>query len=83
MAQLGKTLKKIKLNYISGERQALKWLIFDVIFSFYIVSIHINVILFNLFISLLVMNCKKLGGYLCYGSHLGLFFIFTVVMCDK
>ena len=29
------------------------------------------------------MNCKKLGGYLCYGSHFGLFFIFTVIMCDK
>ena len=61
----------------------LKWLIFDALFSFYIVSMHINVILFSLFISLLVMNCKKLGGYLCYDRRLGRFFIFTVVMCDK
>lgn len=44
---------------------------------------YIDVVLFNLFISLLVMNCKNLGVYLCYGSHLGLFFIFTVVMSDK
>ena len=71
------------MNYISRERQALKWLIFDVIISFYIISMYIDVILFSVFISLLVMNCKKLGAYLCYGSHFGLFFIFTVVICDK
>ena len=51
--------------------------------SFYIISMYIDVILFSVFISLLVMNCKKLGAYLCYGSHFGLFFIFTVVMCDN
>lgn len=44
---------------------------------------YIDVALFNLFISLLVMDCKNLGSYLCYGSHLRLFFIFTVVMGDK
>ncbi|SBV98385.1 hypothetical protein KM92DES2_11049 [uncultured Desulfovibrio sp.] len=76
-------LKKIKLNYISWEQQALKWLIFDMIFSFYIISMHIDVILCNLFLSMLIMKCKKLGVYLYYGSHFGLFFIFTVIMCDK
>ena len=51
--------------------------------SFYIISMYIDVILCNLFLSLLVMKCKKLGVYLYYGSQLGLFFIFTVVMCDN
>ena len=44
---------------------------------------HIDVILCNLFLSMLIMKCKKLGVYLYYGSHFGLFFIFTVLMCDK
>ena len=71
------------MNYINWEHHAFNWLIFGVIFSLYIISMYINVVLFNLFISLLVMNCKKLGAYLYYGSHFGLFFIFTVVICDK
>ena len=76
-------LKKIKLNYISGEHQTSKWLIFEVIFSFYIISMYIGVFLFNLFLSLLVMKCKNLRVYLCCDDHLEQFFIFTVVMCDK